>query len=671
MEQPVGTIEQLMERLNSADEEVRRLAVVELARYPLAETKERVFAAMGDVSWRVRKEAVDILLASEVGTEELEELVDLLRSHDNAGLRNSAVETLERLGSRSLEVLSLHAGDDDHDVRKFVIDIMGNIGDDRSCPLLIKALEDADHNVSAAAAENLGKIGSPGAVPALVRALGRNDIWFRYTILEALSRIGKPVPMEVIAPLAAENLLKKAVFDCLGAIGDAESIPLLVEGLRQRVKSARDAAVLAIMKLRERLPAAEAERHLDSSLRELAGSPFVDGLLASMDTTDRVLQEALVRLLGIIGDERASSLLLHGCRDERLRRHCVQAFRTMGLSCATTLVSAFPNADDEERCFIVYLCGELGFRECTQILDEGMRDPNPVLRKISAQAAGKIGLVGLLGNIVRLLDDGNPEVREGVVEALSRLAAKDAEAVTKVALGLASADTPEKRRDAALLFASLADAERLSFLIKDEDVMVRKAAVQSLGALRSAESVGHLVMALVDEESDVRIAAADALGGIGGDEVIEPLLLTLKDDDPWVQCAAMKSLGSLKSGAALPAMKELMDASDGLVKITALETLAEIGGDQARDVVENALAEADEEVVKAAIGILSRNDDAWLEKHCRQLLVHPNWDVRSLMVRILADSWGEKAIPFLRSAYEAESDELVKGQISDILDRFQ
>src|SRR6185369_13873135 len=106
----------------------------------------------------------------------------------------------------------------------------------------------------------------------------KTDIWLRFTILEALCRIGKPVPVAVIAPMAGDNLLKKAVFDCLGTIGDGDAVPLLLEGLKERVRNAREAAAVALMKFRERLSEGEARQLVDERLRSFSGAPFVEGL---------------------------------------------------------------------------------------------------------------------------------------------------------------------------------------------------------------------------------------------------------------------------------------------------------------------------------------------------------------------------------------------------------
>lgn len=424
-------------QLHSPDEEIRRLAVVGLAGFPLNEVKESLVAAMGDESWRVRKEAVDAFLTGAMDEERMEMLVAMLASQDNAGLRNSAVEALERLGNLAVPVLSLHMDEDDHDVRKFVVDILGNIGDAAAVPLLIKALDDRDPNVSAAAAENLGKIADPGSIPHLVQTLAKNDLWLRFTVLEALCRIGKPMPVDVVVPLLGENLLKKAVFDCIGAIGAADSIPFLLHGLHEKARSARDAAITALIKVRERLPAELASELVDTRLRDLAGSPFVELLLSAIEGSEGDVKEAIVRMLGLIGDHRAAVPLVHGCRDERLRKHCLDALEIIGEAGMASLIDAFTAADDQQRCAIAYVCGEMRHGGCAPLLREGMRGSSSELRKISVSAAGKAGLTQLVDDIVLMLDNGAPEEQDAAIAALSRLAEGDRASVIRVAAELA------------------------------------------------------------------------------------------------------------------------------------------------------------------------------------------------------------------------------------------
>jgi HEAT repeat protein len=655
--------------LCSPDEETRRLAVVGLSAYALAEAKEFLFRAMGDASWRVRKEAVETISAGVPSAETIEELIDLLRSPDNAGLRNSAVEVLVRLGTQAGPALQLRANDPDHDVRKFIIDIMGSIGDASFVPLLIRALDDPDANVRAAAVENLGKIGDSRALQPLVNVLEKSDVCLQYTILEALAGIGDPVPMPVIAPLAAVAFLKKAVYDCLGTLGGADAVPILLEGLRDKGKKPREAAVRALEKVRDRLPPGLVDQIVDAGLRGYKASPVVEAMRESLDTPDIQVRKAFIKILGIIGDERVLPDMLRGCRDDRLRGCSLQALEAMNGAVASFLTNAFPGADAEERCNIVYLCGEMGFAECAPLLVEGMDDPLPAVRKASVLACGRLARADLIPGIAKLLRDFNPDVRGGVIGTLVGFAEVAGEMVAQIAASLVPAGDPEQRCYAALLFGALGDAEQLSLLMKDEDVSVRKTAVVALAGLKRKECAGNLLMALVDENPEVRIAAASALDEAAGMNALKPLLLLLNDVDPRVQCVALKSLGRLKEEQAVHAVETMLDRATGTVMIAALEALGMIGGDKSAALLEKALGNDDEEVVKTAMECLAGGGNEWVAKHLDELLYHSHWGVRICFVRILADFWRGRAVPYLRQALAAENDDLVRARIMEAIGR--
>ncbi len=654
----------------SSSEEVRRMAVAALAELPLSDTREVLYEAMGDESWRVRKESLDILFTEELDDEVIEELVGLLRASDNAGLRNSACEALEKLGKKAIPILCRYIEDEDSDVRKFVIDILGNIGSPEPVPLLIKALADRDPNVSSAAAENLGKIGDERAVSDLVRVLDRTNIPLCYTVLESLGRIGYPVPLGPIMSLANEALLKKPVIDCLGAVGDADSIAILIDGLREKARHVRAAAVSSIVRVRDKLTDENSRARVNAALKALAGSPLVTELIASHTDVHTQLTEPMVRILGLIGDPRAAMLLLEGCRDIRQRQSCLDAFRKLGHEGMSTLIEAYSSMDEEHRCYIAYICGELEVRESVGILKEGMADSSHSLRRVSAVAAGNIPDPGLIPDLESLLNDEELHVRVAAADSLARLAKHDTSSVAAIAGTLAASENMEKRRSSAALFAALQDHERLARLIKDENAQVRRAAVFALAELKAANSINHLVLALVDEEPDVRMAAAGALGSLGGELAVQSLLLALKDQNQWVKCAVLRSLGTLRVAEAEPAIVELVNHSEGLVLIAALRTMLEINAEKACWLADLALADPDKEVVKAAIDILSFFDDNWLDKHRERLLFHEHWDVRSLFIKALVEHRGESALPALRKALELEKDELVKRLILETMDGF-
>ena len=625
---------------------------------------------MGDASWRVRKEAVAALSAArplDGGT--VEAVIELLRSPDNAGLRNSAVEFLEQLGRAAVEPLCRRLDDPDPDLRKFAIDILGSIGSKEVLPLMVRALDDPDANVRGAAAENLGKLGDPGALPHLLKVLDGGDVWLKFTVLDALALIGAPVPLSSLAPLLRENLLRRAGYDCLGALGDGECVGLLLQGLSDKTKNAREAAASALMRVRERLPAESRQALVDLPLQKLKGSDTVLPLIASLHGSDLGTVEALARLLGLVGDERATLALLKVSGEERLWSACLEALRGIGAAAHPLLLSHYSAASSPERVRSAEILGDLGVAEGAPLLLESLGDESYELRAASALALGKLAPAGIVRRLVELLDDSAPPVRDAALDALQRLAGCDPEGVAGLCQELSQSELPARRRNAALLFCGVRDGERLSLLAKDEDSSVRRAAVASLGRAGVPQAAGVAAMALSDEDPEVRVAAAQALAETGGKEALEPLLLALRDSDPWVQRAALKGVANLKETAALPGIKALIAKAEGPVLIAALSALAAIGGSAELAPVRDALRDRDEEVVEAAIGILSGFGGEWIEDYCEALLGHPHWMVRRSFVRVLAGQMGKEALPVLEAALATESDPLVKGEIGALIGR--
>lgn len=661
----------IVNSLSSAEEETRRIAVVALSSVSLEKSSELLFLAMGDTSWRVRKEAVEVFLSAPDATEFIGRLFNLLRSQDNAGLRNSAAEALIRQGKSTLSVLASHAQDSDSDVRKFVVDILGAIGDRSAVQLLVHALDDSDPNVAMAAAENLGNIGCAEALQPLLAALSRQDVTLRYVILEALAKIGEPLPLEAVSPFLAEGLLKKPVYECLGLVGRSDAAPLVVQGLAETGKSVREAAVKALMAIRDRVPEEWAENACDTLLHGLTETPVVVGLLALLDTSDIALRRALIRLFGLIGDPRTARGILRSCRSEQLLPDCIPALRALGDVSIEFLEDEFFGGDEGERANILRICGEMGLRESASLLRRALDEPSPQVREVSLRSVGKIGLIELIPETAALLGDFDQDVRIAALETLALLAELDPAPVGKIAAVLAVADEPGKRRDAVFLCGVLRDRERLSLLMKDADDLVRRTAVQGLARLGGDDAVHHLTLALTDENPGVRIAAAATLGETCSQNAVEPLVLVMVDPDPWVRCAALRSLGKIGGDIALAAIESALDEADGLVSLAALDALRHFDTEKSRQLARRVTAASNSDLVKSAIELLAELEDPWLDEHWQEFLLHPHWDVRNSIVRFLAEKQGQEALPLLRRALETETDDLVRGRIVEILKRYR
>ena len=120
----MNTIEQITNALNSPDEESRLQGLHDLTSCDVSEALPLIFAAFGDESWRVRKQAIDLFMSMPISRELIGEVIELLHAEENAGLRNAAVEILTRMGRHSVPMLLDQVNCPDHDVRKFIVDIL-------------------------------------------------------------------------------------------------------------------------------------------------------------------------------------------------------------------------------------------------------------------------------------------------------------------------------------------------------------------------------------------------------------------------------------------------------------------------------------------------------------------------------------------------------------------
>lgn len=593
--------------LSSKDEEVRRSALQALTSFPAAEVRMLVFAAMGDESWRVRKEAVELFVASPPHKGDIDALIDLLRDQDNAGLRNSAAEAVIRHGAYSVEPLIRRISDPDPDVRKFIIDVMGAIGSSDFKQPLLQALSDPDVNVASAAAEHLGTIGDSTVVPELIRSIVSNEaVLFRFSALAALASLASPAPVpEEITRLAEQDTLRKAVYDCLGSIGDVSTVAILLQGVGSKLKSSRVAAIKALYRIACRTGGGS-RQHIAEQLQQVCSSEFIRGVLELYNRSDIQLGEALIWFVAVCGDSAGIDLLVTAFSEERLSAQVMAAFRQFGKEGIEQLIVRYDDSDEEQKGAICALLGELGGTGAAKVLRKAVADCAAQVRMAAAVAIGKLGLTDCIPDLVALIEDSDSSVRSAVVDSLRVLALIDKSSVETLARRLCDSPDAEQRQNASALLAALGDTDRLVLLIKDESPLVRQAAIASIGRLHIASSVNLLIMTLVDEDPDVRISSAEALGELGDPGTLPALERALVDEDVWVQAAALKSVVQIAPDRLLPVVRKLYGRAEGLLAITCIDALAGDGGAEAVMIVQQFVSNPDPDISRHAASALEQ-----------------------------------------------------------------
>ena len=663
----MNAIDQIAAALKSPDEEARLQGLRDLAAGESLAGLDLIFMAFGDRSWRVRKKAIELFLSMPSNRESIGEIIELLYAEENAGLRNAAVEILTRIGQDAVPMLLEHAGCADHDVRKFIIDILGDIADPAAIPTLIRALMDDDSNVRVAAAENLGKLKTAAAAPALLQALQTADLLLQYTILDALSRIAKPVALSELIPYKNEKLLRKALIDCLGKTGDASAISELVAALTDSMRNVREAAALALAEI--------SGRHPEQVKRQLAGcekGPVGVVVTTYLDNEDNAsLKRASIRILGWLGAADAVVPLLRLIKDESLQQEVLAALVNIGADNPGALLASWPLVAGNQRACLAYVLGEVCCLESLPLLQQGLRDVDPQIVSMSAYALGKVGAARMLPDLVACLQSDANTVQEAALQALISLGHQFPGETLAALLSLLTHKHSMQRMFAVTVLKELDDPaalEALSLAIKDPAAEVRRAAVKVFERYDRGEHINTLVLSLMDEDAEVRRTVVEVLGHCNSEQALDGLQLALQDEDAWVRSSAVRGLGLIAGERSRPLLQKALSDPVGLVSIAALETIAGFSGTEACPQMIAALDHNDAEVITSALHLLTRYGEAgWVHVHAEKLLNHPYWAVRAQMARSAVEVLGGSARPLLEARLAVESEAVVCQQLTDLL----
>jgi len=131
--------ERVERMLEHSDPEIRRQALCSLRKQRDENSIVPVLIkCLEDENWRVRRTAVEMLLniRSEMVIKELTRNL----YNENINARNSSIEALMEIGVEAVSHLINEFKGADNDVKKFIVDILGNSGDLKAFPLLLYSL---------------------------------------------------------------------------------------------------------------------------------------------------------------------------------------------------------------------------------------------------------------------------------------------------------------------------------------------------------------------------------------------------------------------------------------------------------------------------------------------------------------------------------------------------
>ena len=334
--------------MRSDDPEERRRATSALPSAPDGERGALLIRALGDVDWRVRKEGARVAAGVAEDWGLLPELVDGLCQGENVGLRNSALEVLERLGPRAANALLVALPRVPEPARKFVVAALGFAGG-AGVEKLAELSRDAEPNTAQAAIEALARVGGDRAEEALRGHLEAEDPVQRLAALEGLERLQAQVSLDALAPLLGDRLVRRLALRILGYSEEPGAAATLLGALEDGGAASLEATVALGRLLTRGGPAAREMAKLAEGLSEPVRKHLRTVAQSGRDEARRAatrdaLTQVLVRLTGDVSvslSEAAQPILQATERFLRSYRYAAVPPAEPGMEGGTALVADF------------------------------------------------------------------------------------------------------------------------------------------------------------------------------------------------------------------------------------------------------------------------------------------------------------------------------------------
>lgn len=655
-------LDDIRENLHSADIEARVAAVHGIRKAGCAGGQaaycvDLLIEALLDTSWRVRKSAQEILLARFAPEQYAASLIKLLYLEDNAGARNAAIETFLALNKKAVPWLVDAFDSGNADVRKFIIDVLGEFRDPRSLPVFLKALRDENENVKASAVEHLGRVGEPSVIDALVDILENEDLWMAFPAADALGRIGDARAVPALIKALSRKPLRGPALKALGAVGGPGAAGLIAPYLADQSRAVQQAALVSLYVLyKNGGPVEEIAAGLKNSLDGRA-VPFLEEFIRGEDAG---VKTAAIELSGVLKDPASLAGLLEAGSKEEFPGDAARAVVPIIKKEPLAIIQWFENEDYLVRRFAVNVAVSVPVPEYYGFFVKLLSDYDGHIRSLAARGLAGCGNPDGVGPVMKLFEDPYEDVQEEAVAALARM--RDFLDEKKLHKGLESREMPV-RRSTIMLIGKLKlhhFVQELGFALKDEMTLVRKAAVAALAETGTPECIKHLLTALSDEDPDIRASAALSLAQLGGPGTVERLCLLLEDQSDMVRAAAANALGILGSRAAAPYLIRLLSDKNGFVVAMAVKSLGMIGGDEAGKALAGMLSYADSEIRRTAIkalGDMGAAGTGAVRRLLEDFLKDPDWATRLAAVEAAASQQWARAR--LEAILDSEEDPVV------------
>jgi len=271
--------------------------------------------------------------------------------------------------------------------------------------------------------------------------------------------------------------------------------------------------------------------HKDSSTKSRAmdalvriGTPAVGPIAEALKIEGYGAGMELVMTLRRIGDSKAVEPLVQALKDEdqRIRREAAEALNEIGDPRATKpLIEALRDAHSTVRMSAADALGTIGDASAVEPLFQSVWDEDEGVQERAAEALRKMGEAAVTF-LVQALKGKNREARSRAASALNKIGWQPSDEAERAHFLVTRAPELGKKEWDDLALIGEPAVEPLIYVMGDEHVSVRRAAVEALGKIGSGKARSGLSNSLDEAEcaAETRKQVVEALVKALGDEAI-------------------------------------------------------------------------------------------------------------------------------------------------------
>lgn len=590
--------------ISSRDPDERREAAMLLSKIRGKASIKRLGMLLADENQGVRDAANESLIVLG-GRDVIEAVLPFLKS-DDIGLRNTAIDILKKVGSEGIDLLHNLMKAPDDNIRLFIVDILGSIGDAKSVDVIIDALNDINPNVRNAAVVSLGLIGNPKAFEHL-RQMVNDEEWIRFSVIEAISHLNHPdvlpflleelnrwsdddltlsVILEAIANIGDQSVLSPllsiledadntymmlAIVKTLLQILDPEVLGSLPEEKKAYVRKViewhildtDDFTVVKMLKCLEKIgDFGSAERVIELAQRtdpdeQMDVWEAIKDVLVALNDHDKMLDllDSNVEKLVILATQVLASI----GKDKDVR-HMIDRLSSSSLYAKRALTAS-----------MVKIGSPVARDAFKRLLNE---DDGHVL-SYAIQGLGRVGEPDDIDSLEPFLVHKYDDVRQAALDAIVSI---DTDKAEKVFLEMVKNPDPELR---IISLEGLSGMEsdklpgELDKLLKDVDTRIRVAALHKVMDMEMDIDPELLEVLINDEENQVRYAAQEIAGKRAMDRFRPIIEDRIDSADIWTSYHAVRALGGFKDDRAKARLIDILKGGEDILRIAAANALGE------------------------------------------------------------------------------------------------